>query len=154
MARPRERDGAIRLQCLMALMTPSVLPVSTLRLSCLAVLAAFALGGCVTDKPASELPASVQTAAKPDDKKPDDKKPDAQAKDDKGKPDGKPAERKPAAADADPGPPLERHEVAGTCWMLADKRGGSLDAKLKMVDKCIDDRMKADAAKRAGPAGH
>jgi hypothetical protein len=136
------------LKCLMALMTPSAF---ALRFCCLAALAAFTLGGCVTDKPASELPASVQTAAKPDDKKPDDKaKPD-------NKPDTKPADQKPAAAAAapqdEPGPPLERHEVAGTCWMLADKRGGSLDAKLKMVDKCIDDRMKADAARRAGPTG-
>jgi hypothetical protein len=138
-------------------MTPLVPSVSALRISCLAALAAFSLGGCVTDsKPTSELPASVQTAAQPDDKKPDDKKPDAQAKDDKAKPDSKPAAPKPAAAAAqeDPGPPLERHEVAGTCWMIADKRGGSMDAKIKMVDQCIDERMKADAIKRAGRAAH
>jgi hypothetical protein len=115
-----------------------------------ALAAGLSLGGCVTDnKPASELPATAQTAAKPDDKKPDDKKPDDNARPDNRsdkKPDTKPA----PAAESDPGPPLERHEVAGTCWMIADKRGGSLDAKLKTVDKCIDDRMKADAAKRAG----
>jgi hypothetical protein len=139
-------------------MTPLVPSVSALRLCCLTVLAAFALGGCVTDsKPASELPAAVQTAAKPD-VKPDDPAKDG-AKDDKGKPDkpGAKPDTKPkpaaaAAAQEDPGPPLERHEVAGTCWMIADKRGGSMDAKIKLVDQCIDERMKADAAKRAGAA--
>jgi hypothetical protein len=142
-------------------MTPLVPSVSALRISCLAALAAITLGGCVTDsKPASELPASVQTAARPDGK-PDDAAKNAAAKDDKGKADNKPGARpdtkpKPAAAAApeDPGPPLERHEVAGTCWMIADKRGGSMDAKIKMVDQCIDERMKADAIKRAGPAAH
>lgn len=148
-------------------MTPSV---SALRISCLAALAAFTLGGCVTDsKPASELPASVQTAAKPDGKSDDAAKSAAAkdaAKEDKGKTDNK-ADSKPvakpdtrpkptaaAAAQEDPGPPLERHEVAGTCWMIADKRGGSMDAKIKMVDQCIDERMKADAIKRASPTGH
>lgn len=147
----------------MTLLVPSV---SALRISCLAALAAITLGGCVTDsKPASELPASVQTAAKPDGKS-DDAAKSAAAKDgpkeDKSKADNKPGAKpdtkpKPAAAAAapeDPGPPLERHEVAGTCWMIADKRGGSMDAKIKMVDQCIDERMKADAIKRAGPTGH
>jgi hypothetical protein len=106
--------------------------------------AALALGGCTTTgKPASELPAAMQSAAKPDDKPGDNK------------PDSKPDARKPAPAEAqsDPGPPLERHEAAGQCWMIADKRGGSMDAKIKMVDKCIDDRMKADAVRRGGAAG-
>lgn len=121
---------------------------------------ALALGGCTTTgKPASELPAAMQSAGKPDDK-PGDKKPDdsaksGTAKDDKGKdnkPDSKPDARKPAPAEAqsDPGPPLERHEAAGQCWMIADKRGGSMDAKIKMVDTCIDDKMKADATRRGG----
>ena len=106
-----------------------------------ALAAPVVLAGCAS-KPKSELAVTADPAEKADDKSKDDKSKDA--KDDK-----------PAAvreADSDPGPPLERHEAAGQCWMLADKRGGSLDAKTAFVDKCIDDRLKADATKRGAPA--
>jgi hypothetical protein len=51
----------------------------------------------------------------------------------------------PAAAEpAEPPPqPLLRHEASAECWMKHDKSGGSLEAKTKLVGKCIDERMKA-----------
>jgi hypothetical protein len=39
-------------------------------------------------------------------------------------------------------PPLDVHEASAECWMRYDKSGGSLDAKAKLVDKCINDKMK------------
>ena len=47
----------------------------------------------------------------------------------------------PAAADDAPAPPLERHEASAQCWMRHDKSGVSLDAKAKLVEKCINDKM-------------
>ena len=46
-----------------------------------------------------------------------------------------------AAADDAPAPRLERHEASAQCWMRYDKSGGSLDAKAKLVEKCINDKM-------------
>jgi len=39
-------------------------------------------------------------------------------------------------------PPPEKHEVAAQCWMKYDKSTANLDAKAKLVDKCIAERMK------------
>lgn len=48
----------------------------------------------------------------------------------------------PAAATEDaPAPRLERHEASAQCWMRYDKSGGSLEAKAKLVEKCINDKM-------------
>ena len=55
------------------------------------------------------------------------------------KPDTAPAQT--AAGDVAPAPPLERHEASAQCWMRHDKSGGSLDAKAKLVEKCINDKM-------------
>ena len=84
------------------------------RLACLVALG-LVLAGCAT-KPASEMPAATTAAA------------------------AKPAAT--AAAEPADEPPLERSEAAGQCWMKYDKSGGSLEAKAKLVDKCIDDKMK------------
>jgi hypothetical protein len=43
---------------------------------------------------------------------------------------------------ADVPPPPEKHEVAAQCWMKYDKSTPNLDAKAKLVDKCIAERMK------------
>ena len=51
------------------------------------------------------------------------------------------AAAKPAVEEVDE-PPMERSEAAGQCWMKYDKSGGSLEAKAKLVDKCIDDKLK------------
>lgn len=73
---------------------------------------ALALAACAS-KPASEMPASAATtAAKP-----------------------------PAVEEADE-PPMERSEAAGQCWMKYDRSGGSLEAKAKLVEKCIADKLK------------
>ena len=57
-----------------------------------------------------------------------------------------------AAADDAPASRLERHEASAQCWMRYDKSGGSLDAKAKLVEKCINDKMagtdKQDASKK------
>jgi len=58
-----------------------------------------------------------------------------------------------APAAASPAPaaeaPPKQFEASAQCWMKYDKAGGSLDAKAKLVDKCIDDKMKgAPQAKR------
>jgi hypothetical protein len=45
------------------------------------------------------------------------------------------------AAPADE-PPIERPEAAAQCWMKYDRSGASLEAKAKLVDKCITEKMK------------
>jgi len=76
------------------------------------------LAGCAA-KPDSDLPAVLKSEAAPA------------------------AAQTPAAAAADdaPAPRLERHEASAQCWMRHDKSGGSLDAKAKLVEKCINDKM-------------
>lgn len=54
-----------------------------------------------------------------------------------------------AAADDGPVPRLERHEASAQCWMRHDRSGGSIDAKAKLVEKCINDKM-AGTDKRDG----
>ena len=51
------------------------------------------------------------------------------------------AQLAPAAAAEDSPARLERHEASAQCWMRYDKSGGSLDAKAKLVEKCINDKM-------------
>ena len=43
--------------------------------------------------------------------------------------------------EAAPTPRLERHEASAQCWMRHDKAGGPLEAKAKLVEKCISDKM-------------
>ncbi len=66
---------------------------------------------------------------------------------------GEPAAPAPAAAVAAPAEPeaapLEMHEASAQCWMKYDKTGGSLDAKSKLVDKCIDEKMKVQKPRAA-----
>src|SRR5687767_14056383 len=82
------------------------------------VLILALLAGCAA-KPDSELPAALKPEAAPA------------------------AAQTPAAAAADdaPAPRLERHEASAQCWMRHDRSGGSLDAKAKLVEKCINDKM-------------
>lgn len=72
------------------------------------------LAGCAA-KPESEMP----TALKPE----------------------TPPAAQTAGADDRPAPRLERHEASAQCWMRHDRSGGSLDAKAKLVEKCINDKM-------------
>jgi len=57
------------------------------------------------------------------------------------KPETAPTTAQTAAGDDAPAPRLERHEASAQCWMRHDKSGGSLDAKAKLVEKCINDKM-------------
>ena len=73
------------------------------------------LAGCAA-KPESELPTAL-------------------------KPETAPAAAQTAVADDAPAPRLERHEASAQCWMRHDRSGGSLEAKAKLVEKCISDKM-------------
>ena len=97
-----------------------------------ALLAAFALAlaGCQTDgagPTASDAPKAEVTSAKPD-----DAAPRTQA--------AKPAE--PAADE-----PMTRTRAARECWMKTEKGNAreNLDKRADLVNKCIDDKMKAAA---------
>ena len=83
-------------------------------------IGALALAGCAASGPVNEMPAATAPA------------PAAQ----------------PATAEApSSGPvnaeglPLERHEASALCWMRYDRTPGTLEAKAKLVDKCINDKM-------------
>lgn len=87
----------------------------------LVAVGALALGGCAASGPANEMPAAAAPV---------------------------PAVAQPATAEAaSPGPlnpdgtPLERHEASAQCWMRYDRAPGSLEAKAKLVEKCINDKM-------------
>ena len=73
------------------------------------------LAGCAA-KPESELPTAL-------------------------KPEAAPAAAQTAAAGDAPAPRLERHEASAQCWMRHDRSAGSLEAKAKLVEKCINDKM-------------
>jgi hypothetical protein len=76
------------------------------------IAAGFALAACAS-KPAGEMPAaSAQPAAAP-----------------------APAAQQEAA-------PIDVHEASAQCWMKYDKTAVNLDAKAKLVDKCIDEKTK------------
>ncbi|MBV9260022.1 MAG: hypothetical protein JO205_01490 [Pseudolabrys sp.] len=47
-----------------------------------------------------------------------------------------------AAAPEEPAKPRDVHEASAQCWMKYDKSKESLEAKAKLVDKCIDEKMK------------
>ena len=82
------------------------------------VLILALLAGCA-GKPESELPTALKPETAPA------------------------AQVAPAAAAADdaPAPRIERHEASAQCWMRYDRSGGSLEAKAKLVEKCINDKM-------------
>ena len=90
------------------------------------VATAILLAGCAAN-PQSEMPSAL-------------------------KPETAPAAAQTAAPEAAPAPRPERHEASAQCWMRHDKSGGSLDAKAKLVEKCINDKMagidKQDTSKK------
>jgi hypothetical protein len=47
-------------------------------------------------------------------------------------------------AEPEPAQPVTQERASATCWMTYESRRGlSLDARMKLVDACIDARMKA-----------
>ena len=53
-----------------------------------------------------------------------------------------------------PDPPMTRSRAASECWMKTEKGSASvdLDKRADLVNKCIDEKMKADEKAKAAPA--
>lgn len=51
-------------------------------------------------------------------------------------------------------PPMTRSRAATECWMKTEKgsAGADLDKRADIVNKCIDEKLKADEKMRAAPA--
>jgi hypothetical protein len=51
------------------------------------------------------------------------------------------------APEPEPEEPITEHQASAACWMKYERgrRDLSLEARAKLVDKCIDERMKAAA---------
>lgn len=49
----------------------------------------------------------------------------------------------PAPPDPEPEEAMTRERASGMCWMRYDRGRASLDARMKLVDKCIDEKMRA-----------
>jgi hypothetical protein len=45
--------------------------------------------------------------------------------------------------DPEPEEPMTRERASGMCWMRHDRSRAGLDARMKLVDKCIDEKMRA-----------
>jgi hypothetical protein len=102
--------------------------LSAVRVIVLAVAAALALAACQTD--------SGSTAAG------DAPKPEIAAS----RPDG--AAAKPQAANPEEAEPMTRTRAARECWMKTEKanRHEDLDKRADIVNRCIEDKMKAAGA--------
>jgi hypothetical protein len=92
------------------------------------LLAAVAgLTACQTDRAGSVPPAQQAAAASP-------------------APAGQPSARAPAAAaQPEPAGPITEQQASAACWMKYERgrRDLPLDARMKLVDECIDARLKA-----------
>jgi len=53
------------------------------------------------------------------------------------------AQPAPPEPDPEPEEPMTRERASGMCWMRYDRSRASLDARMKLVDKCIDEKMQA-----------
>jgi hypothetical protein len=49
----------------------------------------------------------------------------------------------PPEPDPEPEEPMTRERASGMCWMRYDRSRAGLDARMKLVDKCIDEKMQA-----------
>jgi hypothetical protein len=49
----------------------------------------------------------------------------------------------PPEPDPEPEEAMTRERASGMCWMRYDRGRASLDARMKLVDKCIDEKMRA-----------
>jgi hypothetical protein len=104
----------------------------------LIAMAALSLAACETDGtgPSSANAPKAEVAAG----KPDAAKPDA-------KPESKPQAVKPAEPVAD-SEPMTHARAARDCWMKTEKANAhaDLDKRADLVNKCIDEKMKAVGA--------
>ena len=104
----------------------------TSRVFSVALFAAVSLAACQTDSgspTASDAPKAEVTSAKPD----------AAA--------SKPQAAKPAEP-AEEAEPMTRTRAARECWMKTEKGSAheNIDKRADMVNKCIEDKMKAASA--------
>jgi len=53
------------------------------------------------------------------------------------------AQPAPPEPDPEPEEAMTRERASGMCWMRYDRSRASLDARMKLVDKCIDEKMRA-----------
>ena len=120
-------------------MNGSVSPIQKIRAAAsLAVLAvAFALAACETDgtgPSAADAPKAQAASARPE--------PAAS------KPETPPMQAVRPAAAADDGEPMTRARAARECWMRTEKANPhqDLDKRADVVNKCIDDKLKAAGA--------
>jgi hypothetical protein len=100
--------------------------------------AALALAACETDgtgPTAAGAPKAEVAAAKPD---------VTPSRTEAGKPEPKPQAAKPAEPVAD-SEPMTHSRAAKECWMKTEKTSAhaDLDKRADLVNKCIDDKMKA-----------
>lgn len=108
--------------------------------------AALALAACETDgtgPSAANAPKTELASAKPDAAAPKSESPKAEAS----KPEAKPPASKPAEPVAD-SEPMTHARAARECWMKTEKTSAhaDLDKRADLVNKCIDDKMKAVGA--------
>jgi hypothetical protein len=113
--------------------------VTSARLVVLAA-AALALAACETDgtgPAASDAPKAEVASAKPA----------GSSKTETAKPEPKPQAAKPAEPVVD-SEPMTHSRAARECWMKTEKTSAhaDLDKRADLVNKCIDDRMKAAGA--------
>jgi hypothetical protein len=120
-------------------MNGSVSPIRKIRAAAsLAVLAvALALAACETDgtgPSAADAPKAQAASARPE--------PAAS------KPETPPTQAVRPAAAADDGEPMTRARAARECWMRTEKANPhqDLDKRADVVNKCIDDKLKAAGA--------
>ena len=120
-------------------MNVSVSAIRTIRTAAsLAVLtAALALAACETDgtgPSAADAPKAQAASVRPE--------PDA------AKPETPPTQAVRPAAAADDGEPMTRARAARECWMRTEKANPhqDLDKRADVVNKCIDDKLKAAGA--------
>jgi hypothetical protein len=123
-----------------ASMPKSRTKVTTARLVVLAV-AALALAACETDgtgPTAAGAPKAEVASAKPD---------AAGARTEASKPEAKPQAPKAAEPVAD-SEPMTHARAARECWMKTEKSSAhaDIDKRADLVNKCIDERMKASGA--------
>ena len=112
--------------------------MNTARLLVLAA-AALALAACETDgtgPTAADAPKAEVASAKPETAKPETAKPEP-----------KPQAAKPAEPVVD-SEPMTHSRAARECWMKTEKTSAhaDLDKRADLVNKCIDDKLKAAGA--------
>jgi hypothetical protein len=119
--------------------------VTTARFVVLAA-ATLALAACETDgtgPSAADAPKAEVASAKPDAAGPKTESSKTEAS----KPEAKPLAAKPAEPVAD-SEPMSHSRAARECWMKTEKANAhaDLDKRADLVNKCIDEKMKAAGA--------